>query len=110
MTEQNTPPDETIEVVHQPEQRRFAITVNGELAGFTEYREREGGQVLDYVHTEIDPAFGGRGLGGRLVAEAMERTRDLGRAIIPHCPFVAAWLKKHPEFSGDVRWPEERDR
>ena len=106
MTEQHTPADETIEVVHEREARRFTVTVDGALAGFTEYRERQGGEAFDFVHTEIDPAFGGRGLGGRLVAEALAATSELGRTIIPHCPFVAAWLRKHSEFAGEVRWPE----
>lgn len=100
-------PEEQITVVHEPAAHRFVVTVDGDLAGFTAYREREAGTVFDFVHTEIDPAFGGRGLGGVLVSEALARTRGLGRAIVPHCPFVAAWLRKHPDFVGDVRWPEE---
>lgn len=110
MTEHNSAGEEIVEVSHEPEARRFVVTVDGALAGFTEYRERQGGEVFDFVHTEIDPAFGGRGLGGRLVSEALARTSELGRVIIPHCPFVAAWLKKHPEFAGEVRWPSEGAR
>nr|WP_233613180.1 GNAT family N-acetyltransferase [Leucobacter edaphi] len=103
----DTDEDEQIAVIHEPEAHRFAVTVDGQLAGFTAYREREAGTVYDFVHTEIDPAFGGRGLGGVLVSEALTATRLLGRAIVPHCPFVAGWLRKHPDFVGDVRWPEE---
>ncbi|MBL3686156.1 pirin [Leucobacter zeae] len=98
-------PAETITVRHEPDSHRFAVYVDDALAGFTEYRERQGGSVFDFVHTEVDPAFGGRGLGGTLVSRALAETTGLGKTIVPHCPFVAAWLRKHPEFPGEVSWP-----
>ncbi|SJN10022.1 hypothetical protein FM113_08005 [Leucobacter sp. 7(1)] len=97
---------EQIHVTHEPEQSRFAITVDGELAGFAEYRSRAGGTKRDFMHTEVDPNFGGRGLGGTLVSAALESTRAAGLTIIPRCPFVAAWLRRHPDFTGTVEWPE----
>jgi len=96
---------ETISVRHEPEAHRFAVYIDDALAGFTEYRVRQEGTVFDFLHTEVDPAFGGRGLGGALVSQALAETRDLGKTIVPHCPFVAAWLQKHPEFEGEVSWP-----
>ncbi len=97
---------EQIQVQHETEKSRFAITVDGALAGFAEYRSRAGGSKRDFMHTEIDPAFGGRGLGGTLVSSALESTQAAGLTIIPRCPFVAAWLRRHPDFSGTVEWPE----
>ncbi|WP_025134305.1 GNAT family N-acetyltransferase [Leucobacter sp. PH1c] len=94
-----------IQVVHDPARQRFAVSVDGELAGFAEYRSRSGGTRRDFTHTEIDPAYGGRGLGGTLVSAALEQTRAEGLTIIPHCPFVAAWLRRHPDFAGTVEWP-----
>lgn len=96
---------ESVTVRHDADAHRFVIEVDGAIAGFTAYRELDGGTKYDFVHTEIDPAFGGRGLGGLLVAQALERTRGLGRTVIPHCPFVAAWLRRHPGFVADVEWP-----
>ena len=94
-----------IQVVHDPAQQRFAVSVDGELAGFAEYRSRSGGTRRDFTHTEIDPAYAGQGLGGTLVSAALEQTRAEGLTIIPHCPFVAAWLRRHPDFAGTVEWP-----
>lgn len=89
-------------VRHDPESTRYVIEVDGTVAGFTEYIERGGGTAFDFVHTEIDPAFGGRGLGGTLVSEALAHARGLGKKVIAHCPFVVAWLNKHPEFDTGV--------
>lgn len=98
---------EQIQVQHEPEQARFTVTVDGAVAGFAEYRPRAGGTKRDFMHTEIDPNFGGRGLGTTLVSAALESTRAAGLTIIPRCPFVAAWLRRHPDFAGTVEWPAE---
>lgn len=94
--------EEQVHVRHEPEAHRYAIVLNGEVVGFTEYVERSGGGAYDFVHTEVDPAFGGRGLAGKLVAEALADTRRLGKQVIAHCPYVVAWLHKHPEFDTGI--------
>ncbi|WP_416446088.1 bifunctional pirin family protein/GNAT family N-acetyltransferase [Leucobacter sp. HNU] len=96
-----------VRVVHQPEQRRYAVTVGGELAGFTEYLPRDAGQRLLFVHTETFPQFAGQGLASRLVSEALAEVRGSGKRIVPLCPYVAAWLRKHPEYDDAVDWPAE---
>ena len=76
---------------------RFEVVLDGELAGFTVYRPHD--QVYAFVHTEIDPAHEGKGLGGTLVRGAMDAMRERGAAVLPFCPFVAGWLAKHPEYA-----------
>ncbi len=75
--------------------RRFEIELDGELAGFLAYREQGG--VLDLVHTEVDPRFEGRGVGGQLVRGALDDARRAGQKVVPSCSFVAAWLERHPD-------------
>jgi predicted GNAT family acetyltransferase len=87
----------TVQVHHRPERHRFELEQDGQLAGFIAYRERDG--RLDLLHTEVDERFEGRGLGGQLVRGTLEAVRAQGRRIIPSCPFVAAWLRRHPEFA-----------
>ncbi|MGO3147061.1 MAG: bifunctional pirin family protein/GNAT family N-acetyltransferase [Leucobacter sp.] len=94
-----------IHVKNVPDERRYTITVDGVLAGFAEYRPTASGTGVAFVHTEIAPEFGGRGLAGKLVSWAMNDVRDSGSRIVPYCPYVAAWLKKHPEFEEIVDWP-----
>jgi predicted GNAT family acetyltransferase len=84
-----------IEVHDAPERERYEITVDGELAGYSEYRG--GGDTRAFTHTEIDPAFEGRGLGGQLVAAALEDVRSRTMHIVPICPFVNAYLAEHRE-------------
>ena len=80
----------TIAVTNNRDRERYEITVDGELAGFSEYRG--GGPVLAITHTEIDPRFEGRGLGSRLVAEELDDVRAQGLHVLPVCPFVQAFL------------------
>ena len=83
-------------VVDAPEAERFEIRVDGELAGFAEYRRRNG--LIAFIHTEIDPRFEGQGLAGRLIATALDSSREDGLAVLPFCPFVRGYIEKHPEY------------
>ena len=74
--------------------RRFELVTGGEVA-FLNYERRAHTLVL--VHTEVPPAFRGRGIGGALVKAGLEAARHEGLRIIPVCPFVKAYLRKHPE-------------
>ena len=76
---------------------RFEIHVDGVRVGLLDYRLSD--RVLTIVHTEIDDEFGGRGLGGALVREVLDRVRKRGWAVRPACPFAAAWIGKHPEYA-----------
>ncbi len=52
-----------------------------------------------YTHTEVDPALEGRGVGSRLVKTALEYARQNELKIMPLCPFVAGYMKRHPEYN-----------
>jgi uncharacterized protein len=88
---------ESFEVVDNPEERRFEARVEGGLAGLLYYSERPGGLVL--VHTEVADEFGGQGLGGRLVAGALDEIRARGLTVTARCPFAARYIEKHPEYA-----------
>jgi predicted GNAT family acetyltransferase len=79
---------------------RFSISVDGQIAGFTETEDRDGRRI--FPHTEVDDAFQGRGLATILIGEALQQTRDAGLRIVPVCEMVAAYVKKHPDFADDV--------
>jgi hypothetical protein len=85
-----------IVVSDAPERKRFEVTVDGELAGFLVYRAREG--LLALIHTEVEDACEGRGLGGRLARFALDQAREQGVAVLPFCPFVNEWIKRHREY------------
>jgi uncharacterized protein len=88
------PPDAVVS--DHPEQGRFEIAVNGEVAGFAAYHSV--GENLDFTHTEIDDRFEGQGLGSMLIRAALEATRERGMGVLPHCPFVRSFIERHPEY------------
>ncbi|HEX3362356.1 MAG TPA: GNAT family N-acetyltransferase [Solirubrobacterales bacterium] len=85
-----------IVVSDAPERKRFEVTVDGELAGFLIYRARDG--LIALIHTEVSDDYEGRGLGGRLARFALDHAREQGVAVLPFCPFVNEWIKRHREY------------
>jgi uncharacterized protein len=73
------------------------ITVDGVVAGHA-FVERKGARTVVFDHTEIDPAFEGRGLGGKLARAALDDVRAHGEQVIARCEFVRGWIGKHPDY------------
>ena len=94
MTEE--PPDEVV-VNDATERNRFIATIDGEQAGFIVYRLRPG--LLALIHTEVAERFAGRGVGGKLARFALDQARAKGLQVLPFCPFVNEWMKRHPEYT-----------
>jgi predicted GNAT family acetyltransferase len=78
-----------------PESGRLEVLVDGRRAGYTAYR-RDPGRIA-FTHTEIEPEFEGRGLGGALIREALSRARAEGAEVLPYCPFVRSYIERHPD-------------
>lgn len=84
-------------VVDNPDARRFEIHDGGELAGFGEYHRHDG--EIAFLHTEIDPRFKGRHLGGILARHALDEAREQGLVVLPYCPFFRTWIRRHREYA-----------
>jgi uncharacterized protein len=91
-------------VVDHPEAGRFEVLVDGEVAGFAEYRRTR--SAVAFTHTVIDPAFEGRGLGSVLARGALDATRRAGSPVLPFCPFIRDYIRRHPAYLDLV--PDER--
>ena len=85
------------------EDGKFTVAVEGKTVGLAAFRDREGQRV--FAHTEVDDAYGGRGLATVLISEALAATRAEGLRIVAVCPMVAAYVKKHHEFDDIVDRP-----
>jgi predicted GNAT family acetyltransferase len=70
---------------------------DGSVIGQIRYRREPGAVVL--VHTDVEPAYEGRGLAGVLVDGAVRDLRERGLRLVPVCPYVRAWLRRHPEHA-----------
>jgi predicted GNAT family acetyltransferase len=101
-----------VTVAPDPENHRYTISVEGEVAGFAAYADRgdgESGTVRRvFYHTEVQEAFGGRGLATILVTAALDDVRAQGMRIVAVCPLVSAFLKKHPAYA-DITDPVTKD-
>ena len=75
---------------------RFEIHVDGRTAGFAAYRMKDP-RLMVLTHTEIDDAYEGRGLGSVLVRAALDSARGRGLSVRPDCPFVRAYIARHPD-------------
>lgn len=89
--------DPDIDVADHPGADRYEISVDGHVIGWADYR-RDGDRVV-ISHTQVDPAHGGQGLGGRMVRYALDDVRRQGHKVVPACPFVFEYIAKHPEYA-----------
>jgi uncharacterized protein len=84
------------EVTNNTDKSRYEIFLDGKPAGYAEYRLRENHTV--FVHTEIDRAFEGKGLGSVLAKAALDDVRAAGRSVVPLCPFIKGYIDRHAEY------------
>lgn len=89
------------EIVDVPELRRFEARLDGQVAAFSEYRLL-GGRIV-FLHTETEPELEGRGIGSALVRRALDQVRERGLGVTAKCPFVSAWIERHPEYQDLLR-------
>lgn len=95
------------DVIRNEAESRYDIVVDGERAGLAAYRDHtlaDGSVQRIFFHTEIDAAFGGRGLSSALVRAALEDTKAAGLRFAPVCPLVKGWTSKHADFD-DIKDP-----
>ena len=76
-------------------EQEFTLEVDGEVAVAAYQRE---GDTIVFTHTVVPPAIERHGVGSRLVRGALDQARDQGLTVVPQCPFVRAFIAKHPEY------------
>ena len=84
-----------VRVAHDPDESQYELWLGQTRAGFLAYRRERDAVVL--FHTEVDTEFEGQGLGSRLVGDALADLRNRGLQVVPVCPFVGDFLRRHPE-------------
>jgi predicted GNAT family acetyltransferase len=82
-------------VTNDEVQHRFELSVDGHVA-FAEYFIR--GNVVTFTHTLVPNELEGKGVGSALAKAALNDARSRGLAVIPRCPFIHAYIERHPEY------------
>ena len=90
----------TPEIRHEPENSRFTATTEGGEAALEYMRD---GKRITFTHTGVPPEAEGKGVGGALAKAGLEFARSEGLNVRPMCPFVADFVKRHPEYQALVQ-------
>ncbi len=93
--------DSPVTVTDDPQARRYEAHVAGSLAGVLAYMRTP--DLIALVHTEVDEAYEGQGIGSALARAALDEAREQSTRVVVICPFVERWLTRHPEY-GDLRY------
>jgi predicted GNAT family acetyltransferase len=94
-------------VVDNPAEQRYEIRQDGHLLGFSAYQRAD--RLIVFTHTEVEPGHEGQGIGGRLVKGALDDVRAQSLPVLPICPFVQTWMRRHPDYADlDYRAPTSR--
>ncbi len=86
-----------VEVTKDEGAHRYVATVGGERAAYLSYQDSD--DAVDLVHTVVRSAYEGKGVGGALVRQTLDLVRADGKQVVATCPFVRAWISKHPEYA-----------
>ena len=85
------------EVRHDPLSRRYEAVDDGNVIGFAAYQLTD--ELVVFTHTEVDPAYEGKGIGSEIARFALDDVRSDGtRKVLPLCPFIKEWIGHHREY------------
>jgi uncharacterized protein len=87
--------EQEITVTNNEAKQRYEVWIDGHLAVLT--YERQGDSIV-YLHTGVPSALAGRGIANLLARTALDEAREQKRSVVPLCPFVAAYIRRHPEY------------
>jgi uncharacterized protein len=87
--------NDQLAVIDNEAEHQYEVHADGEVAILT--YERRGNHITFY-HTGVPPALEGRGIAGKLAHTALEAARADGLEVIPLCPYVAAYIRRHQEY------------
>jgi predicted GNAT family acetyltransferase len=76
---------------------RYEVSAGDRVLGLAAYQRR--GEQIVFAHTEVDPDAGGSGIGSTLVRGALDDVRARELRAVPLCPFVRAWIDRHPDYA-----------
>ncbi|MBC8335740.1 MAG: N-acetyltransferase [Anaerolineales bacterium] len=91
-----------MEVVHNQAAQRFELQI-GEFTPVLDYRLQD--KTIAFTHTGVPTALEGNGIGSFIVRAGLDYAREQGYQVIPLCSFVAAYIRRHPEYEDLLNKP-----
>ncbi|PVW17004.1 GNAT family N-acetyltransferase [Marixanthomonas spongiae] len=86
-------------VIDNKDENRFEARIDGKTA-FIEYKPTEHKLIL--THTEVPKELEGKGIASGMVKEVLKEAEKRKLKVDPECPFIAGYLKRHPEYEGHI--------
>ena len=83
------------ELTDNADRSRYEYSAEGAIS-FIDYRRSSG--VVALTHAEVPRALEGRGIGSRMARAVLDAIRARGEKVVPQCSFVAAYIRRHPEY------------
>lgn len=87
--------DRKAEVEHKSDASRFEMNIEGNRCTLDYILDSD---VVTMTSVRVPPPVEGRGIAGTLTRFALDHARTQGWSVVPRCPYVAAWIKRHPEY------------
>ncbi|HYI08777.1 MAG TPA: GNAT family N-acetyltransferase [Thermoanaerobaculia bacterium] len=84
------------DIQHNEKTSQYETTVDGQVA-YVAYDLEEPDRIV-LTHTIVPDAISGRGIAGELVKHALDAARGRKLTVVPQCSYVAAYIKRHPEY------------
>jgi predicted GNAT family acetyltransferase len=101
-----TPDNDEGVIEDRPDERRYELRLGDETATIT-YRLAPG--RITFIHTHVAEALSGRGIASRMARFVLDDARNRGLEVVPICPYVGAFIRRHPEYLDLVpEWAHER--
>ncbi len=95
--------DDAPHVTRNDSENRYELWLDDTVVGHADFTGTESGTA--FMHTVVDDAYEGRGFGSVLAKAALDDTIERDEIIVPYCPFIQAYLKRHHEYDAHVAWP-----
>ncbi len=93
-----------LDIRNNPDESRFELEIEGKTA-IVEYMIA--GKNIIYTHTEVPPEFEGKGIGSALAKYVLDYAAEHGYKVQALCPFISAYVRRHPEYQANT-WGYER--
>ena len=94
----------SVTVADNPHASRFELRLEHELAAYATYRDVHDGRAFD--HTIVAAGFEGLGLASELIRYSLDESRRGNLRVLPFCPFVRLFIRRHPAYVDLVDQPE----